>query len=281
MAGREGLVDTAVKTSRSGYLQRCIIKHMEGISVAYDATVRDAADGSVVQFAYGEDGVDILATPYLEPKQFPFLQENVDEVKEKRDLEILKKSCDVGKAESMKKEWLEKKNRAASSSSSSSSNGKNKRLSAFLRFEALQRKKSGNATTKKALVDTWTELDADIRAAFHAKIRKTPMPLDSELRPDKHFGILREKLTAQVEDYVKKLPAADASSTTSFFRDYLYSKGMRSLAQPGEPVGLLAAQSIGEPSTQMTLNTFHFAGRGEMNVTLGRSKCLLHTFGEL
>lgn len=34
-------------------------------------------------------------------------------------------------------------------------------------------------------------------------------------------------------------------------------------------MGLLAAQSIGEPSTQMTLNTFHFAGRGEMNVTLG------------
>lgn len=44
---------------------------------------------------------------------------------------------------------------------------------------------------------------------------------------------------------------------------------MRSLAEPGENVGLLAAQSIGEPSTQMTLNTFHFAGRGEMNVTLG------------
>jgi DNA-directed RNA polymerase I subunit RPA1 len=44
---------------------------------------------------------------------------------------------------------------------------------------------------------------------------------------------------------------------------------MTSLAVPGEPVGLLAAQSIGEPSTQMTLNTFHFAGRGEMNVTLG------------
>ena len=44
---------------------------------------------------------------------------------------------------------------------------------------------------------------------------------------------------------------------------------MRSLADPGENVGLLAAQSIGEPSTQMTLNTFHFAGRGEMNVTLG------------
>lgn len=44
---------------------------------------------------------------------------------------------------------------------------------------------------------------------------------------------------------------------------------MESLAAPGEAVGILAAQSVGEPSTQMTLNTFHMAGRGEANVTLG------------
>lgn len=48
MAGREGLIDTAVKTSRSGYLQRCLIKGMEGIQVQYDNTVRDS-DGSLVQ----------------------------------------------------------------------------------------------------------------------------------------------------------------------------------------------------------------------------------------
>ncbi len=43
----------------------------------------------------------------------------------------------------------------------------------------------------------------------------------------------------------------------------------------GEAVGVLAAQSVGEPSTQMTLNTFHMAGRGEANVTLGipRLRC--------
>lgn len=52
-------------------------------------------------------------------------------------------------------------------------------------------------------------------------------------------------------------------------RQLLHYKWQRSLCDPGEAVGLLAAQSIGEPSTQMTLNTFHFAGRGEMNVTLG------------
>ena len=58
------LVDTAIKTSRSGYLQRCLVKNLESLKVYYDYTVRDA-DGSVVQFAYGEDGVDVLKTSYI------------------------------------------------------------------------------------------------------------------------------------------------------------------------------------------------------------------------
>ena len=62
MVGR-GLIDTAVKTSRSGYLQRCLIKHLEGLSVHYDQTVRDS-DGSVIQFTYGEDGQDICKTQF-------------------------------------------------------------------------------------------------------------------------------------------------------------------------------------------------------------------------
>lgn len=45
MAGREGLVDTTVKTSRSGYLQRCLIKNLEPLRVHYDHTVRDDCDG--------------------------------------------------------------------------------------------------------------------------------------------------------------------------------------------------------------------------------------------
>ncbi|CAE7227326.1 rpa1 [Symbiodinium sp. CCMP2592] len=64
MAGREGLVDTAVKTSRSGYLQRCLVKHLEALKVSYDHTVRDS-DGSVLQFLYGEDGVDVTRATYL------------------------------------------------------------------------------------------------------------------------------------------------------------------------------------------------------------------------
>ena len=44
---------------------------------------------------------------------------------------------------------------------------------------------------------------------------------------------------------------------------------MFSKTEAGEAVGVVAGQSIGEPSTQMTLNTFHLAGRGDANVTLG------------
>ena len=57
MAGREGLIDTAVKTSRSGYLQRCLMKHLESLKIEYDMTVRDS-DGSIVQFLYGEDALN-------------------------------------------------------------------------------------------------------------------------------------------------------------------------------------------------------------------------------
>lgn len=47
------------------------------------------------------------------------------------------------------------------------------------------------------------------------------------------------------------------------------SRFYKSIAKPGESVGAVAAQSIGEPATQMTLNTFHFAGVSSKNVTLG------------
>lgn len=48
-----------------------------------------------------------------------------------------------------------------------------------------------------------------------------------------------------------------------------YHKYLKSLVNAGENVGTIAAQSVGEPSTQMTLNTFHLAGHGGANMTLG------------
>ena len=55
MGGREGLVDTAVRTSKSGYLQRRLINALSELEAQYDGTVRDTS-GTVVQFEFGEDG---------------------------------------------------------------------------------------------------------------------------------------------------------------------------------------------------------------------------------
>ena len=57
MGGREGLIDTAVKTAETGYMQRRLMKALEDISVNYDYTVRTTS-GSIIQFTYGEDAMD-------------------------------------------------------------------------------------------------------------------------------------------------------------------------------------------------------------------------------
>ena len=59
MGGREGVIDTACKTSETGYIQRRLVKSMETLSVRYDGTVRNGCD-DVIQFLYGEDGMDGL-----------------------------------------------------------------------------------------------------------------------------------------------------------------------------------------------------------------------------
>lgn len=57
MAGRVGLVDTAVKTAETGYMQRRLMKALEDLSTRYDDSVRNSS-GGVVQFTYGDDGLD-------------------------------------------------------------------------------------------------------------------------------------------------------------------------------------------------------------------------------
>ena len=108
--------------------------------------------------------------------------------------------------------------------------------------------------------------------------RKSSLPLMHGMNPFKHVGLVSEKFYDAVEDYISSnkdgLLSTSASShntaqlSSKHFRRLAHLKFMRSIAEPGEPVGAIAAQSIGEPSTQMTLNTFHSAGQGG-NVTLG------------
>lgn len=217
MAGREGLIDTAVKTSRSGYLQRCLIKHLEGLKVDYDHTVRDS-DGSVLQFHYGEDSLDVCKQTTLGNFDFNAL-----------NYEALVK-----------------------------------------RFDPLEMEGKIDEDGVRKYLKTGKKL----------QIKQDPVL--SVFSPAKYVGAVSERFREEMKAYIEKNPSrliktkenkssplARKVISKDNFTALMNLKYMNSLVQPGESVGLLAAQSIGEPSTQMTLNTFHFAGFGAKNVTLG------------
>ena len=76
IGGREGLVDTAVRTSQSGYLQRRMINALQDLKVAYDKTVRTTG-GRIIQFEYGEDGTDPSRSCFGDPIDVKGIVENV------------------------------------------------------------------------------------------------------------------------------------------------------------------------------------------------------------
>eukprot|EP00792_Barthelona_sp_PAP020_P007080 TRINITY_DN3101_c1_g5_i2.p1 TRINITY_DN3101_c1_g5~~TRINITY_DN3101_c1_g5_i2.p1 ORF type:complete len:1531 (+),score=458.12 TRINITY_DN3101_c1_g5_i2:3277-7869(+) len=211
MAGREGLVDTAVKTATSGYLQRCVLKGMESLSIGYDHSIRDS-DGSIIQFLFGEDCINPQETSYL--YNFDFLTDNVP---------------------------------------------------------ALMHKYNPGR-----LSEVFT--DSTSAHKYHKKIAKRivknkdiPDPVLSLYSPSGHIGAVSEKFFLKMTDYLNKNEDKLSRFGVSVrqVRTLLYVKYLTSLADPGMAVGVLAAQSLGEPATQMTLNTFHLAGHGAVNVTLG------------
>ncbi|XP_008325949.1 DNA-directed RNA polymerase I subunit RPA1 [Cynoglossus semilaevis] len=270
MAGREGLVDTAVKTSRSGYLQRCVIKHLEGLVVQYDLTVRDS-DGSVVQFLYGEDGLDIPKTQFLQPRQFPFIENNYQVIKTSQDVDSVLARLDSQAATkhfAAIQRWKTKRELVCP------------RRGAFLLFSQKKLAKLTEQTTGPEvcsrtaavlqLAQQWYSLDDAGKSKYSRKSSRCPEPTLALFKPDVCFGSVSENFHDITEKYLQSRSTSrqDRIDTHSL-RQLLHYKWQHSLCDPGEAVGLLAAQSIGEPSTQMTLNTFHFAGRGEMNVTLG------------
>ncbi|ETE68981.1 DNA-directed RNA polymerase I subunit RPA1, partial [Ophiophagus hannah] len=125
------------------------------------------------------------------------------------------------------------------------------------------------------LLNMWYELNEKTRRKYQKRAARCPDPSLSIWRPDIYFASVSETFENEVKTFLGEWDARNrfnyskSELSSQRLQELLYLKWQQSLCDPGEAVGLLAAQSIGEPSTQMTLNTFHFAGRGEMNVTLG------------
>ncbi|ORY24999.1 beta and beta-prime subunits of DNA dependent RNA-polymerase [Neocallimastix californiae] len=211
MAGREGLIDTAVKTSRSGYLQRCLVKHLEGLRVQYDNTVRDS-DGSVIQFLYGEDSLDVQKQKTL--NQFGFWAKNCYAAVNKLKLQMVVSSPYI---------------------------------------IANEAKKCMKKSVKKP-----SKYDTSL----------------SKYSPSRYIGSTSDAFYKKLTEYVERIRIISLLKRIRMVMALMNLKYMSAVIEPGESVGLLAAESIGEPSTQMTLNTFHFTSFGAKNVTLGIPRLL-------
>ncbi|GLI64445.1 hypothetical protein VaNZ11_007716 [Volvox africanus] len=257
MAGREGLVDTAVKTSRSGYLQRCLVKNMEALRIHYDGTVRDNCDASIVQFMYGEDGLDVMNISYMQ--EFTFLARNVERFAQLVDLDAALAASKVAGLEDREAKVaavLAERALLLSSAAQQDAGGKKEEAAATRKLAAeLLGGLPISALHPPTVLGASSEAFAD---ALHTFVRSHAgsdlLSSSASTSGKEHAGTFRSRLSN-----------VDAAT----FSQLMMLKFMRSVAPAGEAVGVLAAQSIGEPSTQMTLNTFHMAGRGEANVTLG------------
>ena len=295
MGGREGLIDTAVKTAQTGYMQRRLVKALEDVMVQYDYSVRDS-HGNIIEYLYGEDGMN---GEFIEDQKFDIL-----EISDK----VLKKRCcffdfdeekeDYGFEDSIQRYY------------------EDGRISMEVRNMLYN-----NDTTLDALYEEYLDIyntRNELRDMYLPKsgIGILPVNLDrllsrskfiddneeSDLDPVDVIGRLREMLNKlKVMHMEREGDLSEFSRTRNEQATFLFKAFVKykycskkivlehklskksfnfllnetekafaiSMVHPGEMTGSIAAQSIGETLTQMTLNTFHFAGVSSQNITLG------------
>jgi DNA-directed RNA polymerase II subunit RPB1 len=280
MGGRIGLIDTAVKTAVTGYIQRRLVKGLEDLMVHYDMTVR-TNKGRIVQFICGDDNFD---TVKVESQILPLVKMSIEEI----HAHYLQPKPSVG--------------------------GKYKALNNILTPDALKRHKKQSAELKiyaAKYIDMMIEMKGEIiRNVFkysgdscvHCPVAFTNIIdnvhgqcelssgttttditlLDAHILIESYFSILTQMYYCSPNNLFKTMYFFFLSPKTliiekRFTRDSLILllemivlTYKRAIIAPGEMVGIIAGQSIGEVSTQMTLNTFHFAGvASKSNVTRG------------
>jgi DNA-directed RNA polymerase II subunit RPB1 len=250
MAGREGLIDTAVKTSDTGYIQRRLMKTMEDQHVEYDGSVRNVT-GSLIQFHYGDDGIDCvsvegqpceLALMTLEAvyREFALTAE---------DANRFLTTAVEGEVPDLVPELLADREMLVRDVFRFR---KSDTVQAPVHLKRILSKYSNSYSTKTNLtpehiVGAITMFVKEFPEAkvFHCLLRFYLAPRKS---------IVVHRLSQEMFD--------------ELMRDIRF-RYIKSQVHAGEMVGALAAQSIGEPTTQLTLNTFHSAGTAKANATSG------------
>tara|TARA_Y100000385_G_scaffold281416_1_gene334190 strand:+ start:7412 stop:11998 length:4587 start_codon:yes stop_codon:yes gene_type:complete len=290
MGGREGLIDTAVKTSETGYIQRKLVKGMEDVRVEFDYTVRNA-NGHIIQFLYGEDGIDPTK---IESQCLPTIMMNYDDIEktykihnddswnmfihddEFDKLNDIDFSIREEKYNKYFKSLLDDKRHFIENINSGRliENGK---LYYPINLDRLVNNCAIRFVSKEQQNTSKTDLTPIYILEKIEELYNKLTITDNMFNENRLFMML-VKCWLSPNKLIKKL------SMNRIGFDYIIGNIIQqffnSISQPGDLVGVISAQSIGEPSTQMTLNTFHFAGvAGKSQVTRGlaRFKELLST----
>ncbi|XP_014483548.1 PREDICTED: DNA-directed RNA polymerase II subunit RPB1 [Dinoponera quadriceps] len=280
MGGREGLIDTAVKTAETGYIQRRLIKAMESVMVHYDGTVRNSV-GQLIQLRYGEDGlcgetVEFQNLPTIKvsnkafEKKFKFDPTNERYLRRIFNEDIVREMMGSGEVISeLEREWEQ-----------------------LNRDRAVLREIFPSGESKVVLPCNLQRMIWNVQKIFHINKRAptdlSPMRVIQGVKDllDKCIIVAGDdRLSKQANENATLLFQCLVRSTlctkvvSEEFRlsgeafewliGEIETRFQQAQVSPGEMVGALAAQSLGEPATQMTLNTFHFAGVSSKNVTLG------------
>jgi len=277
MGGRVGLIDTAVKTSTTGYIQRRLIKGLEDLMVNYDMTVRTNKN-KIVQFAYGDDNIDTtkvenqpitlvsmstqdIYAHFLVPEETGKIKtmtniflKNVYTRYKKQLSEFMEKTQTYIDLMIEKRDALIKhvfKNKSDSV------------VNCPVAFHYIIHNIQGQCNISiSSLVDlTLLEALEMIEHCFN-NLKKIYYAPPTELFRTLYFYYLSPKDLLVVKRFNRSALTLLLNTITMDYK--------RAIVAPGEMVGMIAGQSIGEVSTQMTLNTFHFAGvASKSNVTRG------------
>jgi DNA-directed RNA polymerase II subunit RPB1 len=277
MGGRIGLIDTAVKTSQTGYIQRRLIKGLEDLKVEYDMTVRNSK-GKIVQFSYGEDGFD---STKIENQYIHLVEMSIEDVymhyniiglnNYDKDLLTIYSKGTVSRLKKQLKEseekcefyikmMLEARDDIVKNVFHYKNDNSIKLPVAFQHIIAnIQGQINVNSNS---IVDITPFETFKLIEEYYKKLEDFHF-----IKPNKLFEIM----------YYYYLSPRDLLIQKRFHRkgiilllEHILLCYKQSIVHPGEMVGIISGQSIGEPSTQLTLNTFHNAGvSSKSNVTRG------------
>jgi DNA-directed RNA polymerase III subunit RPC1 len=248
ISGREGLVDTAVKTAETGYMSRRLMKSLEDLSTKYDDTVRTSGDG-VVQFQFGSDKLDpVNMEGSAQPVNFDRTWTHAESItftnREQSLLpnelmELCRNLLDPERAKLERRHLVTNELMDYWDQSLEGLDlleGARKFIEDVTQYVQKRADKLARARNRSGISDVTSAMDMDLDA-------------EEEARVDRVAKVSRRTLEAFVLLCLEKYRKAHV--------------------EPGHAVGAVGAQSIGEPGTQMTLKTFHFAGVAGMSITQG------------